>query len=232
MPGSTCVCDAAKFMVTSSGVCTCMSGYEWITPGTPSKGCKITDTETVKRACDVATNGTWNPTTQKCVCNDADYEIDINAQTCKPIPALAECQPLMSKNKARWDATSKTCSCTQTGHVIVNGDCVETEEAATARKDKEMKSAKNKIEDVHSKLKRVQDGFKVSAWKNEEGKFNTARLASDSIAGVVLGTAGGLVTSKVVKKNQVENGFEDIQCTIGGQAVAQWGDDFSVGAQF
>ena len=71
--------------------------------------------------------------------------------------------------------------------------------------------------------------FKVSVWKNEDGGFNTARLASDSIAGVVLGTAGGLITSNVIKKNQIKGGFEDIKCTIGGQTVANWGDEFQVG---
>jgi hypothetical protein len=70
---------------------------------------------------------------------------------------------------------------------------------------------------------------KVNVWRNAEGKFNTARLASDSIAGVVLGTAGGLITSHLVKKNQVKTGFEDIQCTVGGQKVADWGDEFMVG---
>lgn len=77
----------------------------------------------------------------------------------------------------------------------------------------------------------ISSKFKVSVWKDAEGKFNTARLASDSIAGVVLGTAGGLITSHVVKKNQVENGFQDIKCTIGGQSVANWGDEFSIGIQ-
>lgn len=70
---------------------------------------------------------------------------------------------------------------------------------------------------------------KSSVWKNDEGKFNTARLASDSIAGVVLGTAGGIITSQVVKKNQIKNGFEDLKCTIGGQVVATYGDEFVVG---
>ncbi len=68
-----------------------------------------------------------------------------------------------------------------------------------------------------------------SVWKDKDGNFNTARLLSDSIAGVVLGTAGGLITANVVKKNQIENGFEDLRCTVGGQTVADWGDEFSVG---
>lgn len=70
-----------------------------------------------------------------------------------------------------------------------------------------------------------------SVWKNDEGKFNTARLASDSIAGVVLGTVGGVVTSTVMKKNQVKKGFENLKCTIGGQDVAEYADVFEVKLQ-
>lgn len=77
----------------------------------------------------------------------------------------------------------------------------------------------------------IKAGFDVSVWKNAQGEFNTARLASDSIAAVVLGTAGGLITSSVMKKNQVEDGFEDLKCVIGGQPVAGWGDEFRVGIQ-
>ena len=71
----------------------------------------------------------------------------------------------------------------------------------------------------------------LSVWKNADGKFNTARLASDSIAGVVLGTAGGLITSSVMKKHQAADGFEDLKCVVGGQSVAGWGDVFRVGIQ-
>ena len=89
------------------------------------------------------------------------------------------------------------------------------------------------IRGIYGELTRIHKNFSgnISVWKNADGKFNTARLASDSIAGVVLGTAGGLITSNVVKKNQIENGFEDIKCTIGGQNVAAWGDQFRVGIQ-
>ena len=80
-------------------------------------------------------------------------------------------------------------------------------------------------------LDAIVGGMKVSVWKDKDGKFNTARLASDSIAAVVLGTAGGLITSSVMKKHQVEDGFEDLKCTIGGQPVAGWGDEFTVGIQ-
>lgn len=68
-----------------------------------------------------------------------------------------------------------------------------------------------------------------SVWKNQDGKFNTARLASDSVAGVVLGTVGGVVTSTVMKKKQAQQGFEKLKCTIGGQDVASYGDEFFIG---
>lgn len=70
-----------------------------------------------------------------------------------------------------------------------------------------------------------------TVWKTKTGDFNYARLASDSIAGVVLGTAGGIITSNVVKKNQIKTGFEDVMCTVGGQNVANWGDEFRVGVK-
>ena len=92
-------------------------------------------------------------------------------------------------------------------------------------------AATAKIEDAVSTLDVALSDLDVSKWKTEDGKFNTARLASDTIAGVVLGTAGGLITSHVVKKHQVEEGFEDIKCVIGGQSVAGWGDEFNVGVQ-
>ena len=90
----------------------------------------------------------------------------------------------------------------------------------------------NKILGLYAKINMDYSSFfnaDRSVWKNEDGEFNTARLLSDSIAGVVLGTAGGLVTANVVKKNQLAEGFEDLRCTVGGQTVADWGDEFSVG---
>ena len=94
-----------------------------------------------------------------------------------------------------------------------------------------LRKSRRNISDAHGILVGMRETFKASVWKDEEGKFNTSRLVSDSIAGVVLGTVGGVVTSSVVKKNQVENGFEDIKCTVGGQTVADWGDEFRVGIQ-
>lgn len=74
-------------------------------------------------------------------------------------------------------------------------------------------------------------GEKRDVWTDKEGTFNEARLLSDSLAGVALGTAGGLISSHVIKKSQVKKGFEDIQCVIADKPVANWGDTFGVGIQ-
>jgi len=87
----------------------------------------------------------------------------------------------------------------------------------------------NQIQQIAKELDELLP--KPSRWKNAAGNFNTARLASDSIAGVVLGTVGGVVTSNIIKKNQVKGGFQDIQCTISGQVVSEYGDEFIVGRQ-
>lgn len=68
-----------------------------------------------------------------------------------------------------------------------------------------------------------------SVWKDAQGNFNTARLASDLTAGVVLGTVGGVVSGVVIKKKQIEKGFDALHCAVGGQTVADWGDTFNVG---
>ena len=72
---------------------------------------------------------------------------------------------------------------------------------------------------------------KSSVWTDDDGGFNTARLVSDSVAGVVLGTVGGVVTSKIIKKNQLKKGMETFRCTIAGQDVASMGDEFNVSVQ-
>lgn len=229
-----CNCSAPNTRVQNYA-CLCQSGYRWKNENDKSQGCVMTNETAYETACDAAVQkGQARKNTYpslSCVCNDGGYELDVNAGECKPTVERAACDMLTQQNKARWNTAQKACVCSQTGYEFDGNSCVETAEGAATRKANELATAKAKIENVHSKLKKTQDGFKVSAWKNEDGNFNTARLASDSIAGVVVGTAGGLLTSKIVKKNQVEDGFEDIQCTIGGQTVAGWGDEFSVGNQ-
>ena len=98
-------------------------------------------------------------------------------------------------------------------------------------KMRQQQVARDKINSAMSVLNSFAASAKVSVWKNAEGKFNTARLASDATAGVVLGTAGGLISNHLIKKNQINKGMEDIQCTVGGQVVAGYGDEFMVGMQ-
>ncbi|MBO4745747.1 MAG: hypothetical protein J5613_01600 [Alphaproteobacteria bacterium] len=113
------------------------------------------------------------------------------------------------------------CKCTEKDHIVKDGKC-EFDESVLLR-------IRGEISATFTQLNSHIGGLEQSVWKDTEGNFNTARLASDSIAGVVLGTAGGLITAKVVKKNQLKQGFEDIKCSIGGQNVASYGDDFNVG---
>ena len=96
------------------------------------------------------------------------------------------------------------------------------------KKDKQDKAEKNIISAM-SVLNAFAAGQDASVWRNADGKFNTARLVSDATAGVILGTAGGLISNKLIKKNQVKKGFEGIGCYVGGQAVAEFGDEFTVG---
>ena len=91
-------------------------------------------------------------------------------------------------------------------------------------------SRKN-IEEKAFEINQILSKSKVSVWKTESGDFNTSRLVSDSVAGVVLGTADGLITSNIIKKNQEKSGFDDIKCTIGNQVVAGWNDEFRVGVK-
>ena len=91
--------------------------------------------------------------------------------------------------------------------------------------------SRDKVNSAMSVLNAFAAGEDASVWKNADGKFNTARLASDATAGVVLGTAGGLISNRLIKKNQIKKGFDGISCYVGGQIVADYGDEFTVGMQ-
>ncbi|MBO4583307.1 MAG: hypothetical protein J5714_04615 [Alphaproteobacteria bacterium] len=115
------------------------------------------------------------------------------------------------------------------GMLIIAGDVVTSVQVINTEIGIDVSYQENSIDLQYSKLDSLRRGLGLSVWRDEEGKFNTARLISDSVAGVVLGTVGGIVTSKLVKKNQLKKGFEDLYCAIGGQTVAEYGDDFTVG---
>ncbi|MBQ2845287.1 MAG: hypothetical protein IJE79_04690 [Alphaproteobacteria bacterium] len=100
---------------------------------------------------------------------------------------------------------------------------------ATNKLQDEQRKSQDRVNSAMSVLNAFAAGQDASVWRNADGKFNTARLASDATAGVILGTAGGLISNKVIKKNQIKKGFEGIGCYVGGQVVADYGDEFTVG---
>ena len=214
----TCTCDNAEHLIYNAQTkgCVCNVGYAL---DTQTNKCVATS----KTQCEAAGQDTANWIDGKCVCVDPDMIWSSNG--CVVNPGKTKCDRVSG---AKW--TGGECKCTTAGYVVneagtqcVKSDAlIKTEGQATSR---------TKISSLYKKLNGMSNDFQVSVWKNAEGNFNTARLASDSIAAVVLGTTGALVTSNIVKKNQVSSGFEDINCQIGGQTVAGWGDEFSVGMQ-
>ena len=221
--GSKCTCDSAKNLKLSNGECTCINDADYTRDET-NRRCNLTNTAALKQKCEaaVSSGASWDDGAKQCKCS-GQYR-QFNGTTCEDDPDMVACKKVSG---AKW--TGK-CECTTDGYVVneagtqcVKSDAlIKTEGQATSR---------TKISSLYKKLNGMSNDFQVSVWKNAEGNFNTARLASDSIAAVVLGTTGALVTSNVVKKNQVSSGFEDINCQIGGQTVAGWGDEFSVGMQ-
>ncbi len=227
----TVSCDAGLFMVRSGNQCQCMSNYQWVDQNNHALGCKMTEEEVRKRECQEVGGARWDDAAKLCVCTDSNFEFDSQSKTCKELAGYALCLPLMANAEATWDDVNKVCNCTQKNYVLIDTKCVEHPDIVAERNAEMAKIAKSKIENVHSKLKRKQDSFKASAWKNAEGEFNTARLASDSIAGAAVGAVGGLLINKHVKKNQVEDGFEALGCSVRGEIVAGWGEEFSVGVK-
>ena len=212
--GGKCKCDVAKNLRLSNGECVCINeNYK-----RSGDQCVLTDTAQEKKDCDAAaaTGAYWQD--NECKCEDPQNEW--RNKRCQLRTDIAECNKITG---AHW--VNNECKCINNNQEI-NAERTKCVMSTSFAATQTVNSAYSQLTAIHNKFR-----DEVSVWKDAEGKFNTARLASDSIAGVVLGTAGGLITSSVVKKNQVEDGFEDIKCTIGGQNVAEWGDQFRVGIQ-
>ncbi len=235
---ATCVCDENKHLKQNadSSACECDDAdYEY---SASAKQCVLSNAAVKREACKNMAGAQWNEDSKTCLCDDETMEPDFDANKCVKTAAAALCEEI-GEDKASFDAKSRKCVCKDPDKEVSEQakDCVETKDArarreaedAAIQKKNEQNSAKARIEEIRTKMASITDGLGVSVWKNKDGNFNTSRLASDSIAGVVLGTAGGLITSNVVKKNQIKGGFEKINCSIGGQTVAGFGDDFSVG---
>lgn len=178
--------------------------------------------------CDEKKNLQINKKGTACICINDSYKWDNIRKECvlKSSDAFTEKNSFEEGNieeKTSINEESNTFSQEKTvvSNVTINSESAKVSNIGNTEKVKKI------VADLDQKAA----NFKRSDWKNEDGKFNTSRLISDSVAGVVLGTAGGLITSSVVKKSQVKSGFEDLNCAIGGQVVAGWGDEFLVGIQ-
>ena len=215
--GSACTCDASKNLRVQNNVCVCLDdNYKF-----NGERCVLTDAAAMRQKCESATGAYWDGVS--CQCYEPNYSFD--GTVCREDPEITECKSISG---ARW--ANGECVCNQSGYVP-NYQTKQCEKSAATLQAEQAVAAQQKIDQASATLQSITDGLRVNKWRNEEGKFNTSRLLSDSIAGVVLGTAGGLITSSVVKKSQVSDGFEDMQCTVGGQVVAGWGDEFRVGIQ-
>jgi len=190
--------------------------------------------------CDTGTDAVWDsPIKGKCNCKDSNthFEIVGGRGQCvaniTPPPFIIP--PVIPQPCSDPDNMDSNCKCIVAGTVERDGKCVcrdDNQEIKNGKCEWTAKYVAGLESDLDSKFNSLSatiGGFEKNVWRDENGEFNTARLASDSIAGVVLGTVGGIVTANLVKKAQVKQGFEDIGCYIGGQSVAGYGDEFNVG---
>jgi len=192
------------------------------------------DAQTLQQKCESsmagASGASWIE--GKCACskyphNGKEYARDFDPSTSRCV-LPADVEKCIEVEGADWDYGLGKCVCTDSDLTYDSKQKKCVKSAVTIAK--EDTAAITKIRSAYTQLQALEANLgKVTVWKTEDGKFNTSRLVSDSVAGVVLGTTGALVTSHLVKKKQVEDGFEDIQCVVGGQVVADWGDSFNVG---
>ncbi len=239
-----CVCNDTNktFSVDASGRGQCKGGYIGPIPPNPPVHCpnnmyyngnegrcmcnaEYQDSEKERNnICECAIAGAQNNANGECECKDPNKVIKggacVYATDC-PANMQRDANGVCKCTIPDTYEDGNVCKCNKKGQEIINGKCSYGESYVS--------NLRANISAKYSSLSSSMGGFKKSVWKDEDGNFNTARLASDSIAGVVLGTAGGIITSKLVKKNQLKKGFEDINCVIGGQNVASYGDSFSVG---
>ena len=237
-----CVCASSKNLTKSGDVCVCKQGYEY--ESNKADGCKMTQATANaqdKNKCNKSKESgqpvEWDDKAKKCYCNGVtgqykDIRDNGKIYHCEETDNYIACKKLGSN--ANWH--NGECTCKDPTKQFKNGHCNINTQEYQDQLDAEaaaIAAAKlsEKIEKIGKTLDAVTDTFEISKWRNADGEFNTARLASDSVAAVVLGTAGGLISSKVIKKKQIEDGFEDIKCIIGSQTVADYGDEFQVGIQ-
>lgn len=167
---------------------------------------------------------------------------------------IDDCVPTACKDGYRLEGTGENAKCFVgtdtrnecergvTGYIVFEGVCMPTAQmqqilsqraaqSAQQQAATEIANLQSQINRYAGKIQDIEDAHaddKVSVWKNAEGKFNTSRLLSDSIAGVALGTVGGLVVNKIVKDKHIETGFEELGCAIDGEKIADFDDVFTI----
>ena len=162
------------------------------------------------QTCECKNNKEWDNKNNQCIDPEClSYAEGSDAKKC--------C--MKGSNVAVWNKTKGKCFCQTEAYEWDGNDCKIDNAVKT-----ELDNARKTINDFFDKADE-----KASGWKDATGKVNTKRIASDVTAGVVLGTVGGVISGMVIKKKQVEKGFEVLHCAVGGQSVANWGDTFSVG---
>ena len=255
--GKFCNCGDRMVWDNKNYKCIAKSGGGDVSP---QKSCKDSrKTQTGKACCDVPnTQATYDEKTDKCNClvPNAVFDIVQGKGQCvvKATPVVeAECEYYFTGSiecangnqyferkvvKLPKSKINKECGTdilkTDVDQVmeLMKKLCEEKQpdiyvpQPQTGPSEGEIKQAQSVLSSFTASAK-----DEASVWKTAEGNFNGARLASDITAGVVLGTVGGVVTGNIIKKNQVKKGFEALHCTVGGQKVADWGDEFSVGLQ-
>ena len=214
-----CECNSEKRLVVKGLVCECKNGFE---RDNVTNECKITDLTERKNKCEAASASGAYWDNGECKCRD--IRKDFVGGECTEKADIQKCNMIEG---AEWSDSLGECVCKDSEKMEFNKNKTACVEKGELVKKRDAEALIARVKETHQKLQKLER----NVWKDDKGNFNTARLVSDSVAGVVLGTAGGLITSSVVKKNQVENGFEDLKCTVGGQIVADWGDQFRVGIQ-
>lgn len=237
-----CVCvnkSCEERFSDESAIACCEANKDW---DATNNTCKCADGEEWKKV-----DGTW-----KCEKKVKNNElVDEDGSPCKYILTVDITCPdgkTFHKNEQLTKEQYKDLACkdfnnlmkTATNKKITTIDFVKNIQAEVAAYNKLLETVCGKhrvpekgmdVDSAKSTLTRFFANAKenASVWKTEDGNFNGSRLASDLTAGVVLGTVGGVVSSNVIKKNQIEKGFDVLHCTIGGQTVADWGDTFNTG---
>ncbi len=218
-----------------AGIITCMQGTdgaEWVLVEDCIKWTNDTHAKTAKcKKFKAANDAGWKKLITYDVAKDNDGDEYPLTDDFKKSADIYRCVVTECKDPEKYELKNGWCQLKKPAAAPAAGDQGGENANGGENADGGSATIPAELKEAIAKLDTVMVGADKSVWKDKEGNFNTARLVSDSIAGVVLGTAGGLITSSVVKKNQLKKGFEDIKCTIGGQEVAGYGDEIKVGVK-